>query len=279
MFIFRVISYLPLWFLYLLSDLFFILAYHIIGYRKKVVKTNLEHAFPELSPEEIRKIMRKFYRNLTDSFAETIKMLTMSQDEVARRFLIINHEQLTEYIDQGKIVMGLTAHFFNWEGQVIGFKAQTKPFLDTVYLKIKNPFFEKLMQTMRGRFGGALIEKSDFQRNFIRNRNKPRLIGLAADQRPNREDQRYSATFMNRETGFFEGGEKLAKKFDLPVFYSEVRKIKRGYYQYTYHLITEAPHDPTPHSITDTFIRLLEENIRKEPALYLWSHNRWKNSK
>ncbi|WP_200974340.1 lysophospholipid acyltransferase family protein [Echinicola sp. 20G] len=278
MFAFRLISYLPLWCLYILSDSFFILAYYIIGYRKKVVWKNISCAFPEKSPKERKKIMREFYRNLTDSFAETIKLMTMGKPEIEKRFQLENMDLLRDLLERKQVIVGLTAHFFNWEGHPLAVRALVDERIEIVYQQVTNPFFEKLMKTLRSRFGGYLVEKSKFQRHFIKYRKHPRLIGLAADQRPNREDQRYHAKFMNRETGFFEGAEKLAKRFDLTVIFSEVHKLKRGHYKFTYRFVAEPPHDTREHSITDQFIELTEKNIREQPALYLWSHNRWKNS-
>jgi len=279
MFAFRLISYLPLWALYILSDFFYLIAYHVIGYRKNIVQKNIEHAFPEKSPQEVKKIMGEFYRNLTDSFAETIKLLTMDKREIQERFKVNNKELLTGLLEKGEIVVGLTSHFFNWEGQSLTAKVCIDPRFETVYLKVNNPFFEQLMRAIRSRFGGYLVERSQFQRNFIKNRNTPRVIGLAADQRPNREDKRYWTTFMNRKTGFFEGAEKLAKRFELATVFSKVEKVKRGHYEFTFLPLSLPPHDNREHSITEKYIQLTEENIRQQPALYLWSHNRWKNSK
>lgn len=239
---------------------------------------NISCAFPEKSLDERKRIMQEFYRNLTDSFAETIKLMTMKEEEVKKRFKIINGDLFLHELNQNKLSLALASHFFNWEGITLGVKSLNINF-ETVYLKVNNSFFDKLMKKIRGRFGGTLVERSQFQRNFIKNRNTPRVIGLAADQRPNRENQRSQFEFMNRKTGFFEGAEILAKKFDLTIIYISSKKVKRGYYESNCIKIAQPPHDSRPHSITEQYIKLTEKNIREEPALYLWSHNRWKNSK
>lgn len=277
MFVFRLISYLPLWCLYLISDCFYLIAQYLIGYRKNVIDQNLAHAFPDKNLKERTYIRKKFYRNFTDSLAETIKLLTISREELAKRYEIKNKEIIIERLNRGEIIVGLTSHFFNWEGHPPAFAGTVDTRLDTVYLKLNNPFFEKLMRSLRGRFGGMLVERSQFNRHYLKHRNTPRLIGLAADQRPVKEDIRYWTKFMNREAAFFEGGEKLAKRFQLTVIFSKVNKPKRGHYTFTYELLSVPPHDETPHSITERYIQRTEQNIREEPALYLWSHNRWKN--
>lgn len=277
MFLFRLLSHLPLSVLYLFTDILYLFGYHVLKYRQKVILRNLEHAFPEISQEERKQIAKKFFRNLTDSFAETIRLLTMDKNEIEKRFRIEHPEIIKERLDNGEIVLGLTAHFFHWEGQVLAFKAQVDSRLETVYTKVNNAFFENLMRNIRGRFGGYLVEKSEFTRHYLKERNTVRLIGLAADQRPGNRDIRYWTEFMHRETAFYEGPEKMAKRYGHTAVFAKVTKPKRGHYVYSYQLLDAPPYDGRPdHSITDKFIRLTEENIRTEPTLYLWSHNRWK---
>jgi Kdo2-lipid IVA lauroyltransferase/acyltransferase len=195
----------------------------------------------------------------------------------SRRVKIQNYQIIPKAIQDGEVVIGLTGHFFNWEMHLQHVMANVSNKLDVVYTNVKSPFFEKLMLTIRTRFGGNMVEKDSFQRDYLRKRNQPRCIVLAADQRPNNREIRYWTNFMNRETAFFEGAEKLTKRFNHPVFYSHISKPKRGHYHFRYEIIGTPPYkDTAEHSITDEFIRLLEENIRDHPEIYLWSHNRWK---
>jgi Kdo2-lipid IVA lauroyltransferase/acyltransferase len=277
MVIFKLISFLPLWVLYIFSDLLFLFGYYVIGYRKKVILENLQHAFPEKSENERREIARLFFRNLTDSFAEIIKMYSISKEGLDKRVKIKNKEIVLDIIENNQVIIGLTGHFFNWEMHLLQMMANVSNKCDVVYLKVNNPFFEKLMLAIRTRFGGGLIERSSFQRDYLRKRNQPRLIVLAADQRPSHGEIRYWAPFMNRDTAFFEGAEKLAKRFNHPVMYSHVHKPKRGHYTFTYEMVSVPPYtNEKEHSITDAYISLTEQNIREHPSLYLWSHKRWK---
>ncbi|MFD2035598.1 lysophospholipid acyltransferase family protein [Belliella marina] len=280
MFPIKLISFLPLSILYLFSDILYLIGYYVIGYRKKVIRENLEQAFPEKTGKERLKIEKEFFRNLTDSFAEIIKMYSISKEELARRVQIENAHIPLDLIKKGEVVVGMTGHFFNWEMHLLQMMANVSTQCEVVYLKVNSPFFEKLMKNIRGRFGGMLVERAAFQREYLRNRDKPRLIVLAADQRPTNTEIRYWAPFMNRETVFFEGAEKLAKRFGHTVIYSDVRKPKRGHYIFTYSLMDMPPYDQAAeHSITDEFIRRTEQTIRHSPSLYLWSHNRWKVSR
>jgi KDO2-lipid IV(A) lauroyltransferase len=278
MVIFKLISFLPLWVLYIFSDLLFLLGYYVVGYRKKVILENLRHAFPEKQENERRKIARQFFRNLTDSFAEIIKMYSISKKALDKRVRIENKEIVLDAIAENKVIIGLTGHFFNWEMHLLQMMANVSNKCDVVYLKVNNPLFEILMLDIRTRFGGGMVERASFQRDYLRKRDQPRLIVLAADQRPTHGEIRYWADFMNRETAFFEGAEKLAKRFNHPVMYSYVSKPKRGHYTFTYEMISTPPYENAKeHSITDAYIALTEKNIREQPALYLWSHKRWKD--
>lgn len=277
MFIFKILSLLPLWSLYLLTDMVYLLGYFVIGYRKKIIFKNIREAFPQKSEKEIETIAKKFFRNLTDSFAEIIKSYSISAQDLDNRVKIINHHLVTQAIEDGQVIIGLQGHFFNWEWHLLQMTANIEKRCDVVYAKVSNPFFEKLMMTIRTRFGVDMVEKEAFQRDFLKKRNLPRLIVLAADQRPGNRDIRYWTKFMNRETAFFEGAEKLAKRFKHPVIYAHVHKPKRGHYVFTYEIMDQPPYEGNPdHSITDRFIHLLEANIREQPETYLWSHNRWK---
>ncbi len=280
MVIFKLISILPQWVLYIFSDILFLIGYYVVGYRKKVILGNLQYAFPEKTESERREIARQFFRNLTDSFAEIIKMYRISKEDLDKRVKIENKEIVLDAIKKGQVIIGLTGHFFNWEMHLLQMMANVSNKCDVVYLKVNNPFFEKLMLAIRTRFGGGLIERSGFQRDYLRKRDQPRLIVLAADQRPSHGEIRYWASFMNRETAFFEGAEKLAKRFNHPVMYSHVHKPKRGHYTFTYEMVSIPPYEKEKeHSITDAYIALTEKNIREQPSLYLWSHKRWKDSR
>jgi Kdo2-lipid IVA lauroyltransferase/acyltransferase len=278
MFFFRLLSYLPLSVLYLFSDMIYLITGYVISYRKKVIDENLKFAFPEKSEATRKKIRNQFYRNLTDSFfAETIKMLSVSEKELRERMHIVNQEIVDAEVLKGKSTLMLAGHMFNWELAILSIDVNTQTSSETVYLKLNNPFFDRLMLTIRTKFGGKLTEKKDFRKSMITMRSQPRIVQLAADQRPPGSEKRYLREFLNRPAYFFEGAEYLAKKMDLPVFYAHVIKVNRGKYRLEFEKIAEPPYDAHPaNSITDEFCMRLEKNIKAQPELYLWSHKRWK---
>lgn len=278
-FLIRLISYLPLPFLYLISDLLYFVARFILRYRKKVIDENLKYAFPEKSEKERVKIRNRFYRNFTDSFAETIKILTISEEEFRRRFVIVNQEALDAPVKQGISSLMVTGHIFNWEMGVVGTNLYSEVPIETVYLKVNNPFFDELIKKIRTRFGGYLTEKREFRRAMLTLGKDPRIVLLGSDQRPPASENRYQRYFLNRPAVFFEGAEFLSKKMNLHVHYGKLKKVKRGYYNYEFIPLAKPPYDShQQHSITNAFCNMLEENIREQPDMYLWSHKRWKIS-
>ncbi len=279
MFFFRLLSYLPLSLLYLISDVLYLIARFVIRYRKKVIDENLRFAFPEKSEEERKNIRNRFYRNFTDSFAETMKMLTISEAEMRKRFLLTKQILPDDAVKAGTSAIMTAGHLFNWEMAILAIALNSEVVAETVYLKVNNPFFNELLLKIRTHFGGVMTEKRDFRKSMITMRNSPRIVQLASDQRPSSSEKRYQREFMNRPAVFFEGAEVLGKKMSLPVFFGKITKLKRGHYLLELSNLASPPYDlAEPHSITDAFCEKLEENIRLQPDLYLWSHKRWKIS-
>ncbi|MEB2781500.1 lipid A biosynthesis acyltransferase [Algoriphagus sp. C2-6-M1] len=275
--IIRLISYLPLPVLYLISDLLYLVARFIVRYRKVVIDNNLRYAFPDKSEKERIKIRNQFYRNFTDSFAETVKMLTISKKEFERRFEVINTQLLDKALSSGTSALLVSGHLFNWEMGVIGINHAIQAPVETVYLKVNNPFFDNLITRIRTHFGGIVTEKKAFRRTMLTLAKSPRVVLLGSDQRPPRSEKRYKRDFLNRPAVFFEGAEFLSKKMNLHVIYGKMTKIKRGHYRYEMIKLAEPPFtEHQEHSITDKFCEMLEDNIKLQPDLYLWSHKRWK---
>lgn len=269
---------MPLGVLYLFSDLVYLLMRFVLRYRSEVIETNLRHAFPEKSAREIRLLRNRYYRNFTDVFlAETLKMITISEEEMRRRFEVAGLENLQDAAATGKSVILMVGHVFNWEmGLLITNLVAPLP-VETIYKKVNNAFFEQAMRAARTTFGGTVTEISASGKSIATLGKRARIFILAADQRPTQTHQRYIRPFLHRDAAFYEGGESLSRKFDLPLVFGFFEKKQRGYYRLTYMPMDVTGIDVSvPHSITDLYVRMLEENIREQPDIYLWSHKRWK---
>jgi Kdo2-lipid IVA lauroyltransferase/acyltransferase len=269
------LSLLPLPVLYLLADLLYFIVYHIVGYRKKVVLNNLQSSFPEKSEAEIKTIAKAFYNQLTDVVVEILKLRSMNKEEMERRIVFANQELLDDFVKSGTPVITMGSHSCNWEWVLSAGAVQFDFPAEGVYKPLNNPYFEDFMLRTRSRLGARLIKMKDTLRDFAANRHLPRVIAMLSDQTPLRSEITFWTTFLNQDTPFYEGAEKLAKKFKYPVMFLDVKRTRRGFYTLTFELISDGTSDAVP--ITEVFAQKLEAAIRRAPANYLWTHKRWKH--
>jgi KDO2-lipid IV(A) lauroyltransferase len=275
-----IITLLPLRVLYLLSDFFYIVIYYIAGYRRRVVEQNLRNAFPEKSPEELRKIEKGFYRHLCDIIVETLKITHMSPEEISRRFNPGDISAVERLYREGRDIVALCSHYNNWEWYA-AIQLATSHKITTIYKPLTNKYFDRFILGLRTKYGVTATPMQNILRELVRFRqeNVRTMSGFIADQTPPRGDKSYWTTFLNQETGFFRGAEKIAVKYDMPVVFVNIVKVRRGYYTLVYKVITEHPKDEAPDYITSRYAELLEEVIRSKPEFWLWSHRRWKYKK
>lgn len=272
------ISILPFRLLYVISDGLFILAYHIIGYRKKVVKSNLRLVFPEKSEKEINVITKKFYHHLCDMILESVKSLTISEASMKKRFTFTNVEVLKHFEAQHKSVVLMCAHYANFEWsfilqRYINFKGYA------IYKRLANKHFDRLIKRIRARYNSHLITTKESIPTLIKAKQDGELTinGFASDQSPKVYKTFHWADFMGIKVPVHTGAEMLAKKLDMAVVFFAVKKVKRGYYQTTFTTLAEHAKDFEDYQITEAFLRLVEKQIHDAPEYYLWTHKRWKH--
>jgi KDO2-lipid IV(A) lauroyltransferase len=272
------LSILPFPLLYLLSDGLYFLAFYVIGYRKKVVYTNLRNSFPSYTEKQIDLIAKKFYSHLIDVFLETFKMLTISKNGLKKHGKYLNSEIMDEIIKQKKSFIILTGHVGNWEWLPTIWHFEGKADIVGIYHKLSSPFFEDFTKKMRERFGIQMITMENTLRGMLANKNKITGTGFISDQTPS-GDNAYWINFLNQDTPVFTGAEKIAKKFNYPVVFCKVLKPKRGYYEVELEILTMEPNSTPENYIIDSFNKKLEENIIEQPEIWLWSHKRWKHKR
>jgi KDO2-lipid IV(A) lauroyltransferase len=278
MLLFRLLALLPLWVLYFLADFLCFVAFRVVGYRKRVVWQNLKNSFPEKSDQELRKIQKQFYKHLAEVFVETLKVLQISDKELKKRIKIQNLDLLTRRLQEGRTVLVLTSHLFNWEWLSHIVAIEQKFPLYFVYQPLNNKFFDKLMLRLRTRFGQKAIKMQNVLKDILKNHNQARIVALLADQSPTGNEKDHWTTFLHQETAFFAGTEKIALKLQLPVLFGGVKRLKKGYYELYFAEIYH-PKDLPSTNITETYAILLEKQICETPANWLWSHKRWKKKK
>lgn len=272
---FYLLSLTPWRIMYLISDGFYFLAYYVLGYRKTVVMNNLLIAFPEKTEKERIRIAKDFYHQIIDTFIETIKMISISKEELNRRF-VCNYEVMNDLYDTGQNVHLHGGHFFNWEYLNLAYCANSKyPFIG-VYIPLSNKVMDKIILKMRTRFGTIVMPADKFKTQFHQYVNKRYALALGADQNPGNPRGSYWLTFFNKMTPFVTGPERSAFSINPAIIFSTYYKVKRGYYRSELKLITNHPNVLQRGELTKLFRDFLEEQIRLRPANYLWSHRRWK---
>ena len=271
---------LPFWAIFGLADIFYVLLYYVVRYRRQTVHQNLSQSFPEKSPEEIRRITKKFYHHLSDLGLETIKYSHMTEKEIDSRLKIHNPEIFEEYYQKRKSVILLGMHHNNWEWCGSMQRLIKGQFL-VVYNPVrKNKALERFILDTRERFGAKSIPVNHSVRTALEfnNAERPGVLILAADQTPPSRSQ-FWTTFLNQETAFFAGPMKISAKTNQPVILQHTRKTGRSRYEVFFYKLVENPSEVEPEEIMLSYIQKIEEIIQAEPEYWLWSHRRWKHKR
>ena len=274
----RLLAGLPLGVLYLLSDLAYPILYYIIRYRRRLVRENLRCSFPEKSPEEILRIEKKFYRNLCDVFIEAFKCLNISDREMRRRVEVVNCQLPESIAAHGKNVFMLLGHIGCWEWcQEVSVRYKAPRRSAEIYKHIESPYFASLMHEIRSRWDTEQIEMRQTVRTLLRwaSEGEPFLCGFIMDQRPDAK-VKDNVTFLSQQTWFAPGAEEIAGKANAELVYLDVKKTSRGHYRLTFTRMEPTEEETnSPYPLSQCFWRLIEQNIRRQPETWLWSHNRW----
>ncbi len=277
MLIAKIFSRLPFWFLYALSDLLAWLLHTVVRYRRKVVYDNIRFSFPDKPEAWHHRTVKAFYRSFTDTWLEALRCTGMSEADFRKRVQVENPAYLQQFEARTQSTLGLAGHSSNWEWLFLRGSLDVKNVM-AVYLRVDNPFFDKLMYSIRNRFGVRLVEKAELLREVVRSRTQYRNIAMVADQAPNISSPRAWFMFMHRLAPFFDSGEKLARKENMPLYYVGIKKTSRGQYTIWYEELGQPPYNNLPQGeLTKRYVEALENNIREHPELYLWSHKRWKH--
>jgi KDO2-lipid IV(A) lauroyltransferase len=272
------ISILPFRLLYLFSDGIYLLIYHIIGYRRKVVKDNLRLVFPNKSEKEIKIITKKFYHHLCDMVVESIKSMTISEAEIKKRFVYKNVDLILDLEKENRSIVLMCGHYASWEWIfILQYYINHKGY--AIYKRLQNKYFDALVKRIRAKYNSYLITTKETIPVLVRAKKNGELTinGFAADQSPKHDKAYHWKEFMNIKVPVHTGAELLAKRLDMAVVFLKVKKLKRGYYEATISTITKTPKEYKNYEITDIFLTLLEKQIYEAPEYYLWTHKRWKH--
>lgn len=280
--LFYMLSLLPFRVLYVMSDVLGALLYHVLRYRRNIVRRNLQTSFPDKTEREIKAIERRFYRWFADYFFEAVKLLSIGDKELRRRFKVVNGEEVVECFNNGQDVAAILGHYCNWEWlSCVGIALPGTCRAGLIYHPLRNRVFDRLFRDIRSSQPvNMTIPKKDILRVLVDLRRKDirSIFGYIADQGPRWKNIHLWLPFLGHDTPVFTGAERIMRGMKNAVFYIDMSRPRRGYYVCTYRLITKEPDALPEHEVTRRFFRMLEETIRREPAYYLWTHNRWKRT-
>lgn len=274
-------AYLPLRAMYVLSDIAFLLVYYVARYRRRVVDDNLAQCFPDMHQKARAAIRRQFYRNFCDTFVEAVKLLHISDDEICRRMQFENTALIDELLSQGKSVAVYFSHCGNWEwAPSVTLHTTHHQGVEycQVYRPLRNHAFDALMLRIRSRFGSLSFAKATVFRDLVhlKRDNVLTVTGFMSDQKPSHNDPTVVTMFLNRPTAFISGTETLARRMCLAAIYWDMEKTARGHYRITCRLLDDGTHAGDPGTLTRNYAAMLQDTITRNPAIWLWTHKRWK---
>ena len=273
------ISNLNNFFLYLVSDVLYLIVGKLLKYRKPLITKNLKNSFPKKSENEIKNIRRFFYKHFSDLIVESLKGFTISEKIINKKIKLKNPELLNKMAQKKQNIVLIGGHYNNWEMSAQKMPLECEHELFAIYKPLSNKFFDKKMKDSREKFGLRMIPMKETKNYFHSDNKKPRAIIFGSDQSPSNTKNAHWIKFLNQESGFLFGAEKYAKEFNWPVVFVSIQKINRGTYEVSFQLITDQPNKEPKGKIIEDFAQLLEADINQNPPYWLWTHNRWKKSK
>lgn len=272
-------SLLPLWVLYRISDGLYYLIYYIIRYRRRLVHKNLTDSFPDKSAKEIIHTEKQFYSWFCDYIVETVKLMSMSKNEIKRRMKFEGVELIEEQARKGRSCGVYLGHYCNWEWIASLPQSMDKNItLGQLYHPLENKNFNNLFVYIRERMGAECIAMEHALRRIVemRQQKKTAVIGFIADQKPHWANIHYWTNMLNHpKTPMLTGTEKLIRRCRFAAFYMDVYRERRGYYVAKIRMLSDAPDKLADYELTEMYVKALENSIHRAPALWLWTHNRW----
>lgn len=267
----------PFWLLYAYSNFLYLVLYKLLGYRKQVVRDNLLRCFPEKTEAERSQIERQFYSHLCDIFLESLKGLSMSEEVAKKRWKVVNGDILDPIAQKEGAAVLAGAHYNNWEWGGAGFGFQTPMLSMVIYKPMANKLIEAEMFKGRSLSGNVIVPTYETSKQFEAHRLQSPLLVLIADQNPSSVKKAHWVEFFGQQTATIHGPARYAQGYNIPIYYVDVQKVKRGVYEVHFEELIKDPQAHTAEEISQIYMAKVEAQIRKDPAYWLWSHKRWKH--
>lgn len=270
---------LPFWLLYALSDFLCAILFYVFRYRRKVVRQNLQRAFPEQTAAERQLIAKKFYHNFCDILLETIKGFSLSESDLRQRYLYRNPDLIRQQIHKGQSVLLIGSHLTNWEWGVLSVPLRLGKNVTGIYKPLGNPALDEYLCDIRRRWGLQLVSMQECAKLMLRQSSPANAYVFFSDQSPSNTRSAHWLDFFGQDTAFLPGVDKLARRTAYPVYWFDIRRVKRGYYEVDFELLEGQAQHGKEGDVTARYAQMLEKRIRQRPEDWLWSHKRWKHQR
>ncbi len=277
--IFRIIASLPRWLVYIIADIIWFWVFKVFGYRRKVIFRNIRSCFPELSEKEIKRVWSEFGRQFFHVLGEAIFAYKFKLEDWKERIIIEDSDKLKEYLKNNRTVLLTYGHMSNWEWPLVSLSSLLKLETEFLYKPMEKDAVDKTLLEFRQKHGAKGLAKDSAIRHILKHKDRPKMIGMVADQLPSIGTEKRWLEFFGIDTAFYTGIEKIAIATQSPVFFLDIVRTGRGNYRYSFKEIAAPPYEKGHKGIVEKYAECLEENIRKAPSNYLWSHKRWKYTK
>lgn len=275
----RLFARLPLWALYGLSGVIYFLAYYVVRHRRQVIREQIARAFPEMPQRQRSAIHRAYIKNFCDVLLEVVKSVSISAEEMTSRVRVLNLAEARRFLDANQSVLLVTSHLCNWEWLLQGMALQLGFPLDAAYKPLHDAWAERLMLKVRSRFGARLVPAKELLGDFLRRRGIVRALAMNADQAPVSTDKRHWTLFLGQDTAFYIGAEQIGRATRLPIIYTHMYRVRRGYYEVELKLLWDGREQVPVGEITERYARANEIDVLQHPADWLWSYRRWRLKK
>ncbi|TCK18756.1 KDO2-lipid IV(A) lauroyltransferase [Thiogranum longum] len=275
----RGLAWLPLPLLYVVADTLFLLLYYVVRLERTLTRDNLQRAFPDLPEQNLKRIAAKSYRNALHVLFETIHAQRISEAGLRSRVKFDNPELLDQLLDKHGKVLAVAAHQGNWEWLEMASSLCMSAPLATLYKPLNHPGIEKMLNETRQRFGGKMISAQRALPRLLRFTRERSIVAVLADQGPQPHEEKYWATFLNQDTAFYPGIEKLARILEMPLLFTHVTRTRRGHYRVRFELLGTPPWSMPEGELMERYIRAVEQQIIGHPEDWLWMYKRWKYNK
>lgn len=273
------LSFLPLKWLYVISDALNIVLKRVIKYRHKVIKENLDLVFPNKDDDFKNDVMSQFYAHLSDLVVEAVKAFSISNKQIRKRYAVKGVECTFKDLNEKRNIIVVSAHYANWEWASLACPLYFRHKCAVIITPLSDPFMNKKLERSRGRNGYDLVPKSQVKKYIGEDSEVPRAVFFLSDQSPSNPDRAYWTQFMGVETAVQYGVEKYARAYNMPIYYIHVNRMKRGYYDVTVEPLIEDPLTLDEGKIIERITHHIESKIYSDPGQWLWSHRRWKHKK